>query len=252
MPPSPPSALGCLRKATKPLGPKQEPASELKVERSPSLRGRSIFARISSTVVPGKRSGLAATGTGFTLKGAAPLRAPDGPPAGGVTGAGEPSSLPLGGVLASGGESPFPLEVSAGGLLRLKDRRLWVVLLPLYGLGPASRLIFSAEGKSRRGARDPGDGGGAQGLAGIVGLGSVRGLGLTGGFRTASPVSGLPTSCPAPVPMPPLAVGQRGGGHRGCGWEAMVAPGLRLDEFGAHVSPSPAAAASRRAGRVEP
>lgn len=230
------------------MGPKRELLSGLKVERrpqarsglpGPSLRGCSILAKISSTVVPGKRSGLATTGTGFTLNRAAPLRTPRGPPAGGVTGASDLSSVVEGRALTAGGGAPFAVEVSAGGLLRLKDRRLREVLLPLYGLGPASRLIFSAEGNSRRGGRDPGDGGGVQGLAGTAGLGSVRGLGPTGGFRRVSPVLGLPAGSPPLAPVPPLEVGQGGEECRGCVWEAMVAPGLRLDELDAHVSPVP-------------
>lgn len=71
----------------------------------------SILARISSTVVPGNRSGLAATGTGVTLKGAGPLRE-------GAGGAGDTSSS----VAATGGdESPFPLGVS--GDLTVKEGR---------------------------------------------------------------------------------------------------------------------------------
>jgi len=79
----------------------------------------SILARISSTVVPGNRSGLVATGTGVTLNGAGPLR--EG--VGGAGGTSSPGLDPESSVVATGGDgSPFPLGVS--GDLRVKEGRL--------------------------------------------------------------------------------------------------------------------------------
>lgn len=100
------------------MEPKREEGSVQKGESQarsglpgPSLL--SILARISSTVVPGNRSGLAATGTGVTLKGAGPLRE-------GVGGAGgTSSSVPV----TRGDESPFPLGVSGDRTVKEGRRR---------------------------------------------------------------------------------------------------------------------------------
>lgn len=154
------SPLGRLRKAVKVLEPKREEESGQKGERRarsglprPSLL--SILARISSTVVPGNRSSLVATGTGVTLKGAGPLRE-------GVDGARGTSSLGVehesSGVKTGGDGSPFPLGVS--GDLMVKEGRLRAAPEPppLYGWGPARRFIFSAEGSSGRECRGAGGG----------------------------------------------------------------------------------------------
>lgn len=118
------SPLGRLRKAVKVLEPKREEGSGQKGESrarsglpGPSLL--SILARISSTVVPGNRSGLDATGTGVTLKGAGPLRGG----VGGVGGTSSPGVKPKSSAAVTGADgSPFLLGVS--GDLRVKEGRL--------------------------------------------------------------------------------------------------------------------------------